>query len=88
MQTAYYLESFAFVLIQDSISEVRNHTRKALPERDLWLPVEQLLCLANVGFSFVGIISCVWFELNSCTRVDCFFYNLYTRQGINCTYKK
>lgn len=64
------------ISIQDSLLEVAHHQGQPLTKWDLWLPVQQLLCLGDIWFPLVWVIGCVLFELNGCTWINRLLDNL------------
>ena len=74
-----YSESGSFCssfLFHYTFLEVRDHTRQAMFQWDFGLPIQKRFGLRDVRFSHMWIICSVGFELDRCTRVDCFFYHL------------
>ena len=83
-----HLETFAFVFIQDSVTEVTYHSRQTIPQRDLWFPVQKLLCFAYVWFPLVRIICCVRFELYGRARINHFLNHLHTHTQVPISYNR
>lgn len=66
----------SFILIKYAIPEIRHHKRKSLFERYFGLPVQQFFCFADIWFSFVWIVCCVFPKFYCCTGVHSFLYDL------------
>lgn len=64
------------MVAKDAVAEVRDHERESLAERDLGLPVEQLLGAGDVGLALVRVVLRVGSELDACVGIDGLLHHL------------
>jgi len=84
----FYLKPSPFISFQNAIPEVIHHERQSFSQRNFWLPVQQLLCFADIWFPLMWIISSVGSEFYCCTWINSLFDNLhYTEENWVCQHK-